>query len=91
MQKINILGVELTDRPLKESLALVNSYFRGGMLSTVLYITTPMLMLAGNDEEEKRCIEGMDLTLCGDADILKAAGIESVSRRYEVENLFFLK
>lgn len=91
MQKINILGVELTDRPLKESLALVNSYFRGRMLSTVLYITTPMLMLAGNDEEEKRCIEGMDLTLCGDADILKAAGIESVSRRYEVENLFFLK
>ncbi|MBR6771166.1 MAG: WecB/TagA/CpsF family glycosyltransferase [Lachnospiraceae bacterium] len=91
MQKINILGVELTDHPLKESLALTESYSQGGVCSTVLYVTTPMLMLAGSDAEEKRWIEEMDLTLCGEADILKAAGIESVGRLYEVENLVFLK
>lgn len=91
MQKIKILGVELTDYSLKESLAMLDGYVEGGGLNTILYITTPMLMIAGEDEEEKREIEAMDMTLCGDADILRVAGIKSAGRLYEVENLVFLK
>lgn len=91
MQKINILGIGLTDYSLKESLAVLDGFVRHGGLNTILYVTTPMLMLAGNDEEEKNCIESMDLTLCGDADILRVAGIASAGRLYEVENRVFLK
>lgn len=91
MQKINILGIEYTDYSLKESLTLVDDYVKSGALNTILYVTTPMLIKAGKSEEEKRFIESMDITLCGDADILRVAKIESVSRLYEVENLVFLK
>lgn len=91
MQKINILGTALTDYSLKESLVLVDDYVKNGALNTILYITTPILILAGKDEEEKKRIEAMDMTLCGDADILRVAKIESMGRLYEVENFVFLK
>lgn len=91
MQKINILGIGLTDRSLKESLGILDTYVGNGGLNTILYVTTPMLIMAGNDEEEKNCIESTDLTLCGDADILRVAKIDSAGRLYEVENRIFLK
>lgn len=91
MQRINILGVALADYSLKESLILLDEYTKNGRLNTILYLTAPMLILAGKDEQEKNCIESMDLTLCGDAELLRAAKIESVSRHYEVENRVFLK
>lgn len=91
MQKINILGIGLTDYSLKESLVMLEGYVQNGGLNTILYVTTPMLIMAGKDEEEKNCIEAMDLTLCGDTDILRVAKIDSAGRLYEVENRVFLK
>lgn len=91
MQKLNILGVALTDYSLKESLVLLEDYIKSGRLNTILYITPPVLILAGQDEEQKKCIEAMDLTLCGDVDLLRVAKIDSSSRAYEVENRIFLK
>ena len=91
MQNLNILGVALTDYSLKESLSMLDGFVRGGGLKTILYVTTPMMIMAGEDTEEKNTIEAMDMTLCGDADILRVAGIKSASRQYEVDNLFFLK
>ncbi len=91
MQKMDILGVALTDYSLRESLVMVDNYVRNRALNTILYVTTPMLILAGKDESEKARIESMDMTLCGDSDILRVAKIESKSRLYEIENLVFLK
>lgn len=91
MQNLNILGVALTDYSLKESLSMLDGFVRGGGLKTILYVTTPMLIMAGEDTEEKNTIEAMDMILCGDADILRVAGIKSASRQYEVDNLVFLK
>lgn len=91
MQKMDILGVVLTDYSLRESLVMVDDYVRKRALNTILYVTTPMLILAGKDESEKARIESMDMTLCGDSDILRVAKIESKSRLYETENLVFLK
>ena len=91
MQNLNILGVALTDYSLKESLFMLDGFIKGGGLKTILYLTTPMLIMAGEDAEEKAAIEAMDMTLCGDADILRVAGIKSASRQYEVDNLVFLK
>lgn len=91
MQKINILGLTLTDRALKESLVLADEYIQNGALNTILYITAPMLILAEKDAQEKELIEAVDMTLCGDADIIRVAKIESKSRLYEVENQIFIK
>ena len=78
MQNLNILGVALTDYSLKESLFMLDGFIKGGGLKTILYLTTPMLIMAGEDAEEKAAIEAMDMTLCGDADILRVAGIKTV-------------
>ena len=91
MQKMDILGVALIDYSLKESLIMVDNYIRKRALHTILYVTTPMLILAGKDEGEKERLESMDMTLCGDSDILRVAKVGSKSRIYEVENLVFLK
>lgn len=91
MQKMSILGVTLTDYSLKESLLRADEFVKNGAVNTILYMTIPMLILAGKDEKEKERILSMDMTLCGDPDILKVAKIESKSRLYEVENLIFLK
>ena len=91
MQNLNILGVALTDYSLKESLFMLDGFIKGGGLKTILYLTTPMLIMAGEDAAENAAIEAMDMTLCGDADILRVAGIKSASRQYEVDNLVFLK
>lgn len=91
IKKLRILGITLTDCSLKESLNRVDEYVNSGALNTVLFITAPVLILAGKNEQEKEYIESMDLTMCGDADILRVANIESRSRIYEVENHIFLK
>lgn len=91
MQKMSILGITLTDYSLKESLLRADEFVKNGAVNTILYMTIPMLILAGKDEKEKERILSMDMTLCGDPDILKVAKIESKSRLYEVENLIFLK
>lgn len=91
MAKINILGITLTDCSLKEALSMADEYVSNGALNTILYVTAPMLILAGRDDGEKERIEAVDLTMCGDADILRVARIESRNRIYEVENHIFLK
>lgn len=91
MQKINMLGVALTDYSLKESLILLENYMKSGRLNTILYVTPPVLILAGHDEEHKKCIEEMDLTLCGDAELLRMAKLDAPGRMHEVENRIFLK
>lgn len=91
MQKIDILGITITDYSLKESLLKADDFIKSGAVSMILYVTAPMLILAGKDIAEKERILSMDMLLCGDADILKVAKIESKSRQYEVEKLIFLK
>lgn len=91
MQKINMLGVALTDYSLKESLNMLENYIKNGKLNTILYVTPPVLILAGQDEEHKKYIEEMDLMLCGDVELLRMAKVDVPSRVHEVENRIFLK
>lgn len=91
MQKIDILGITITDYSLKESLLKADDFVKNGAVNMILYVTAPMLILAGKDEAEKERILSMDMLLCGDPDILKVAKIESKSRQYEVEKRIFLK
>lgn len=86
MKEINILGVSIRERSLKESLALTDSYIKNSALNTVMFVSAKMLLAAGKNPEQKEWIESMDLTICSEPDILRAADIASNSRIREVEN-----
>lgn len=86
MKQINILGITLKDYTLRESLKLMNGYLYNGALNTIFYISTQSLVEALENSEQREWLESMDLTICGEADILRAANISIRSRINEVED-----
>ncbi|NTV77843.1 MAG: hypothetical protein HGA25_01525 [Clostridiales bacterium] len=91
MKKTNLLGIELTDYSLKESMKNVEKFLHNGPLDTISYVSTRILIEAAENEEQKEWISSMDMTICGEADILRAANLASRNRIKEVENDEFLK
>ena len=73
MKKIHILGVAIRDYTLKESLTLTDEYLKNGAMNTVLFVSAKMLLAAGENPELKEWIESMDMTVCAETDILRAA------------------
>lgn len=84
MKNVDLLGIKLNDRYVRESLDLTERFLSEGALRTILYLTTTVLLEAVKKEEEKQWIESADLTLWGDAEILAAAEITVKSRYREV-------
>lgn len=91
MKNINLLGIKLKDRYVKESLTLTEKFLREGAVHTILYLTTAVIMEAVKNEEEKLWIESADLTLWGDMEILKAAEVTVKARHREVQEKEFIK
>lgn len=91
MQTTKILGITVSLRSLRESLNY-SEYLSGKVpLSTIQYITTRMLIKASQQSEFKQLLENTDMLICAEPDILKAAGINSGARQYEIENNLFFK
>ncbi|MDE7283072.1 MAG: WecB/TagA/CpsF family glycosyltransferase [Lachnospiraceae bacterium] len=91
MKNVNLLGIKLKDRYVKESLTLTDKFLREGAAHTILYLTAPVLMEAVKNEDEKAWIESADLTLWGDTEILKAADVTAKARYREVQEKEFMK
>ncbi len=91
MKEINLLGISLIDYTLKESLRLSNHYLNNGALNTILVVSTRMLVEAAENEEYKQWIEAMDMTICGETDILRATDSATRNRLKEVENGEFIR
>lgn len=91
MKKINLLGINLQDRYVKESLSVAERFLQEGAVHTILYLTIPVLMEVSKNEACKEWVEAADLTLWGDTEILKAAEIIARSRYREVTEKEFLK
>lgn len=91
MKNINLLGIKLQDRPVRESIGLTEKFLREGAVHTILYLTPTILLEAAKDEKVKEWIETAELTVWGDTDILEAAEIATKSRYHEVRENVFLK
>lgn len=91
MKELNILGVSIKEYSLKESLALTDIYLKNGAMNTVLFVSAKMLLAAGENPELKEWIETMDMTVCAEPDILRAADMATMSRMREIENNAYLK
>lgn len=91
MKNVNLLGIKLKDRYVKESLTLTDKLLHEGTAHTILYLTAPVLMEAVRNEDKKAWIESADLTLWGDTEILKAADVNAKARYREVQEKEFMK
>lgn len=91
MKNINLLGIKLKDRYVKESLTLTDKFLNEGAAHTILYLTAPVIMEAVKNEDEKVWIESADLTLWGDTEILKAADVTAKARYREVQEKEYMK
>ena len=89
MKKYSILGISLSDFPVKEAVGRIDGYLRGGALRTAAVLTAHMLELAAGDEDGRALLEKTDLTVCMEPDILEAAGIAGESHVKEIEDNAF--
>lgn len=91
MREISVLGVAVRDYSLREALRQVQDYMKDGVLNTVCYLDMDLLMKARDDSNLKDAIEGMDLLVPGNKEILQAGSLNYGSREREVEGNFFLR
>lgn len=90
IKKIEILGIQLDNYTVQEAMLQVEVYLNNTVMNTIEDISMEMLVLAGEDETLKECIEQLDLAIVSDKEILRAAGVNSVQRiRETAEHHFF--
>ena len=90
INKRNIFGINVDDYSLKESMLKVDNFLNNTVLNTIHIINFDSLMDATENKVMKKCIEGLDLSIIGDEDILSFIGIESESRHNEISDNVFI-
>ena len=91
MQRINLLGMNLTDYSLREAVGITDRFLGSGSLNTILFISAKILVGAGVDAKQQEWIGNADLIIWSDAEIVKQAGIKAKDRIHEVENQDYIK
>jgi len=91
MQKINLLGMNLTDYSLREAIGITDRFLGSGSLNTILFVSAKALVGAGVSAEQQEWIREADLIIWSDAEIVKQAGIKAKERIHEVENQDYIK
>lgn len=91
MRKFSILGISLTDYSAREALHKTERYLHSGALNTAAYISSELISRVSGDEERKKTLEQLDLTVCMEPSILEAADIAANGRIREIEERIYLK
>ena len=91
MKRLTVLGIELKDYSVRESMRRVTLYLNNGICNTVDFVTHDVLLKASTDEVMKEDLESMDLIIPTSNDILQAGNVISRSRMREIESDLFLK
>ncbi len=90
MRKLKVLGIELKDYTVRESMRRITLFLNNGVCNTVNIVSHDALLKASENEEMKGYLENTDLVIPVSSDILQAGNIFSRTRDREVEsNLFF--
>lgn len=89
MKDMNVLGIELKDYSVKEAMRMVNQFLKDAKVDTVYFLSTDILLSAGDNQELKLWLQSMDLTVPVSTEILYAANLAGRQRLKEVENSSF--
>lgn len=91
MRKMQVLSVSLNDYTVREAMRKVEEYLQDGKVSTIAYISKRGVMDADENQQVKEFIDKMDMMVCADADILRAANVETRNRIREIEENLFME
>lgn len=91
MQKIDILGMNLTDYSVREAVGITDRFLGSGSLNTILFISAKILVGVGVSEEQQAWMADADLVVWSDAEIVKQAGIRAKDRIHEVEDQSYIR
>lgn len=89
MKNMRVLGIELKDYSVKEAMRMVDRFLKNAKVDTICFLSTEILVTAGDSPELKLWLESMDLTVPISTEILYAANLASRQRLKEVENSSF--
>lgn len=88
--KIDILGVHIDYYNVATSMERIAEMMKNDRMDTVGIVTMNTLLLAAEDPTWKQYLEEMDLTVIGESEVLKAAGIQEGQIAEEVEENEFI-
>lgn len=89
--KLEILGVEIDNLSVQDSMDRIKKYFQTDPLNIIGIITPGMLINAEDSEEYRKMLEKLDLSVIGDKEIMEAAGLENGDRVKEIQENRFVK
>lgn len=84
VKKLDILGMEIDNYTVRESIMQVEVYLNQTGMSVIETISMKMLDMAGEDATVRACIDQLDLAVIGENEILSAAGVSSAQRKREI-------
>lgn len=88
--KIDVLGVHIDYYNVETAMERIAEMMKNDRMDTVAMVTMNTLLLAAEDPTWKEYLEEMDMTMIGDSEVLKAAGIEEGQIAEEVEDNEFI-
>lgn len=92
MKKIEIMGVEIDNYSVRESLLLADAYLNNNVMNTIEYVTMEAINKASKDSHYKEQLEKIDLLLPGEKEMLDVYGMKDSQRKKEIgDNLFFVE
>lgn len=92
IKKIDVTGIQLDNYTVREAIMKIETEYEKGGLFSIGEVDTDVILMAGTDENVKRAVESLRLTVIAEAGILKAVGQANMQRIYEIEqNTFFFE
>jgi len=90
MKVIDVLGMHITDYSIKEAIKLALKYAGSGAMNTIFYVSSQVLLDAGDNPQQKEWLQSMDLILYGEPTVLDVLGERSRERKNEIKQDEFL-
>ena len=90
MKVIDVLGMHITDYSLKEAIKLSLKFISGGAMNTIFYVSSQVLVDAGENRQQREWLESMDMILYGDPTVLDVLGENTRERKSEIKQDAFL-
>lgn len=90
MKVIDVLGMHITDYPLKEAVKLSLKFMGNGAMNTIFYVSSQVLLDAGENPQQREWLESMDLILYGEPTVLDVLGENTRERKNEIKQDAFL-
>ena len=90
-KKINLLGLSIDNFSLREALLKAETYLKDERINVIQTLSMEDITFMAGDEDKRESFGMVDLQIIGQAEILKAAKVESQQRMREVEENLFLR